>query len=214
VVNNVVINQTTVVNVTNINVYRNTTVNNAVVAVRRDGFGRGSVRDARVEQVDVRQMRPVHGRLDVKPEPVSFVAAGGAAPARPAEDTLTRQVVARGSRGTRARICRRRCAMGRSARPGPSASPRQDRPGAQGRAVGAGAQPAAARHERCRASAALGAATAGGDAAPARSGRAARDRARRQDARGEEARRQEGPRESARRADDRHAAARLAARPA
>ena len=94
VVNNVVVHNTTVINVTNINVYRNTTVNNAVVAVHRDGFGRGSVRESRVEQVDVRQLRPVHGRLDVKPEPASFVAAGGAAPARPAESTLTRQVVA------------------------------------------------------------------------------------------------------------------------
>ena len=94
VVNNVVVRNTTVVNVTNINVYRNTTVNNAVVAVRRDGFGRGSVRDARVEQVDVRQLRPVHGRLDVKPEPASFVASSGAAAARPSETALTRQVVA------------------------------------------------------------------------------------------------------------------------
>ena len=94
VVNNVVVRNTTVVNVTNINVYRNTTVNNAVVAVRRDGFGRGSVRDARVEQVDVRQLRPVHGRLDVKPEPASFVASSGAAAARPSESALTRQVVA------------------------------------------------------------------------------------------------------------------------
>ena len=94
VVNNVVINKTTVVNVTNINVYRNTTVNNAVVAVRRDGFGRGSVRETRVENVDVKQMRPVHGRLDVKPAPASFVASGGAAPARPPATALERPVVA------------------------------------------------------------------------------------------------------------------------
>ena len=94
VVNNVVVNKTTVVNVTNINVYRNTTVNNAVVAVRRDGFGRGSVRDARVEQVDVKQLRPVHGRLDIKPEAASFVASGGAAPARPPQTALERPVVA------------------------------------------------------------------------------------------------------------------------
>jgi hypothetical protein len=94
VVNNVVVNKTTVVNVTNINVYRNTTVNNAVVAVRRDGFGRGAVNEARVENVDVRRMRPVHGRLDVKPTPASFVASGAAAPVRPSETMLTRQVVA------------------------------------------------------------------------------------------------------------------------
>ena len=94
VVNNVVVNKTTVVNVTNITVYRNTTVNNAVVAVRRDGFGRGSVRDARVEHVDVKQLRPVHGRLDVKPEAASFVASGGAAPVRPPDTALQRPVVA------------------------------------------------------------------------------------------------------------------------
>jgi len=94
VVNNVVVNKTTVVNVTNINVYRNTTVNNAVVAVRRDGFGRTAVNEARVENVDVRHMRPVHGRLDVQPTPASFVASSGAAPVRPSETTLTRQVVA------------------------------------------------------------------------------------------------------------------------
>ncbi|HTO12761.1 MAG TPA: DUF6600 domain-containing protein [Candidatus Binatia bacterium] len=94
VVNNVVISRTTVVNVTNITVYRNTTVNNAVVAVRRDGFGRGSVHEARVEHVDVKQLRPVHGRLDIKPEPSSFVASGGAAPARPPATALGRPVVA------------------------------------------------------------------------------------------------------------------------
>jgi hypothetical protein len=94
VVNNVVINKTTVVNVTNINVYRNTTVNNAVVAVRRDGFGRGAVHDARVEHVDVKQMRPVHGRLDVKPQPTSYVASGGAAPAVPPAAAIERPVVA------------------------------------------------------------------------------------------------------------------------
>src|SRR4030095_961884 len=42
-VNNVVVNRTTVVNVTNINVYRNVNVRNAVVAVRPDRFARGPV---------------------------------------------------------------------------------------------------------------------------------------------------------------------------
>jgi hypothetical protein len=94
VVNNVVVNNTTVVNVTNINVYRNTTVNNAVVAVQRDGFGRRGVQEARVEQVDVRQLKPVRGRLDVKPEPVSLVAHGGAAAVRPPDAVMERPVVA------------------------------------------------------------------------------------------------------------------------
>ena len=43
VVNNVVINNTTVVNVQNINVYRNTTVQNAVVVVNENRFGRGPI---------------------------------------------------------------------------------------------------------------------------------------------------------------------------
>jgi uncharacterized protein DUF6600 len=94
VVNNVVINRTTVVNVQNITVYRNATVNNAVVAVQRDGFGRRPVREARVEHVDVRQLTPVHGRLDVKPTPVSFVASSGAPAVRPPEAVIERPVVA------------------------------------------------------------------------------------------------------------------------
>ena len=68
VVNNVVINRTTVVNVTNINVYRNVHVHNAVVAVREDNFGRRGVHDARVRDVDVRRLEPVRGRLHVKPD--------------------------------------------------------------------------------------------------------------------------------------------------
>ena len=94
VVNNVVVNKTTVVNVTNINVYRNTTVNNAVVGVRREGFGRGVEREVRLEQTDVSRLRPIHGRLDVKPDATSYVASTGTALARPAESTVTRQVVA------------------------------------------------------------------------------------------------------------------------
>src|SRR5438552_2861236 len=46
VVNNVVVNRTTVVNVQNITVYNNTTVRNAVVAVREDAFGRRARRPA------------------------------------------------------------------------------------------------------------------------------------------------------------------------
>ena len=94
VVNNVVVHNTTVVNVTNINVYRNTTVNNAVVAVQRDGFGRRPVHKARLEHVDIQKLRPVHGRLDVKPEPASFVASSGPAAARPTATTITQPVVA------------------------------------------------------------------------------------------------------------------------
>ena len=94
VVNNVVVHNTTVVNVTNVTVYRNTTVNNAVVAVRQDGFGRQGVHEARITRVDVRQLKPVHGALPVKPQPVSFVAGAGAASVRPPETAMARPVVA------------------------------------------------------------------------------------------------------------------------
>ena len=48
VVNNVVINRTTTVNVTTINVYRNVNVTNAVVGVPADRFGQGAVRPVRL----------------------------------------------------------------------------------------------------------------------------------------------------------------------
>ena len=93
VVNNVVINRTTVVNVTNINVYRNVNVHNAVVAVPQDAFGRRGVHDARMHDVDVRQMQPIHGRLNVKPDTSNFVIANGPG-AKPPAHTLDRPVVA------------------------------------------------------------------------------------------------------------------------
>ena len=93
VVNNVVVNRTTVVNVQNITVYNNTTVRNAVVAVREDAFGRRAVHEARVADVDVRRLEPVHGRLRVTPDSSSFVAASGPA-VTPPPQTLQRRVVA------------------------------------------------------------------------------------------------------------------------
>src|SRR3989442_8838 len=93
VVNNVVVNRTTVVNVQNITVYNNTTVRNAVVAVREDAFGRRAVHGARVADVDVRRLEPVRGRLRVTPDASSFVAASGPA-VTPPPQTLQRRVVA------------------------------------------------------------------------------------------------------------------------
>ena len=93
VVNNVVVNRTTVVNVQNITVYNNTTVRNAVVAVREDAFGRRAVHEARVADVDVRRLEPVRGRLRVTPDASSFVAASGPA-VTPPPQTLQRRVVA------------------------------------------------------------------------------------------------------------------------
>jgi uncharacterized protein DUF6600 len=101
VVNNVVINRTTVVNVTNINVYRNVNVQNAVVAVRPDRFGRGPVGEARIRQVDTRQLQPVRGAVDVRPDRSSFAAASGRG-IRPPENVLDRGVVATRAPVTRA----------------------------------------------------------------------------------------------------------------
>ena len=93
VVNNVVVKKTTVVNVTQINVYRNTGVRNAVVAVRPDRFGRGSVREARLRDVDVRRLEPVRGSVDVRPDRASFTPGEGRG-VRPPERVLERRVVA------------------------------------------------------------------------------------------------------------------------
>jgi hypothetical protein len=93
VVNNVVVNRTTIVNVQNITVYRNTNVHNAVVSVREDAFGRRGAREARVTDVDVRRLEPVRGRLHVTPDASSFVAGRGPAVKPPAQ-IVERRVVA------------------------------------------------------------------------------------------------------------------------
>jgi Family of unknown function (DUF6600) len=84
VVNNVVVSRTTTVNVTNINVYRNVTVNNAVVGVSSDRFGHHDERPRRIEQAEARQLTPVRGTLDVKPVAASVTVAPGAAAKPPA----------------------------------------------------------------------------------------------------------------------------------
>jgi hypothetical protein len=94
VVNNVVVNRTTVVNVTNINVYKNTTVEHAVVAVREDRFGRGgNVQQARIAHVDARRLEPARTPIRVTPDASSYVAGSGRA-IRPPENTISRAVVA------------------------------------------------------------------------------------------------------------------------
>jgi hypothetical protein len=93
VVNNVVVNRTTVVNVQQITVYRNATVHNAVVAVDRNNFGRRPVMQARATAVDVQALRPVHGPLQVRPEPVSLVARVEPS-LRPPQEVLVKPVVA------------------------------------------------------------------------------------------------------------------------
>ncbi|MDP2793104.1 MAG: hypothetical protein Q8O25_03315, partial [Sulfurisoma sp.] len=91
VVNNVVIKQSTVVNVSNIT-YHNTRVNNAVVATTRERFGRGPVHDAPVRVTQTRELRHLGGALPVKPGPASLL---GGAPSgiRPPEQVLSRPVI-------------------------------------------------------------------------------------------------------------------------
>jgi hypothetical protein len=101
IVNNVVVNRSTVVNVHNITVYRNVSVQNAVVAVRPDRFGRGPVGEARIRQVDTHRLEPVHGRVDLQPDRASFAAASGRG-VRPPESVLARPTIATRAPVTRA----------------------------------------------------------------------------------------------------------------
>jgi len=94
VVNNVTINNTTIVNANNITVYRNAAVSGAVVAVKADRFGQGPVAAARIAQVPVQQLQPIHGALAVKPVAASLVGGAGRAAAPPPRETLSRPVVA------------------------------------------------------------------------------------------------------------------------
>jgi translation initiation factor IF-2 len=92
-VNNVVVNRTTTVNVTNINVYNNVHVHNAVVGVSEDRFGRGAVQTARVDDARVRDLTPIRGAPDVKPVAASVMSADRAA-LRPPAAIRDRNVVA------------------------------------------------------------------------------------------------------------------------
>jgi hypothetical protein len=96
VVNNVVVNNTTIVNVQNITVYRNVTGSsgvNAVVGVPADRFGRADARPSRFSQADVQQLAPVRGQLAVKPVAASLAPSSGTA-IRPPEKIHDRPVVA------------------------------------------------------------------------------------------------------------------------
>src|SRR5712692_1362738 len=79
VVNNVVVSRTTTVNVTNITVYRNVNVTNAVVGVPADRFGQGAVRPTRLaDQSVARQLSPVRGAVDVRPVAASVTGSATA----------------------------------------------------------------------------------------------------------------------------------------
>jgi hypothetical protein len=96
VVNNVVVNKTTIVNVQNITVYRNVagvSGANAVVGVPADRFGRADVRPSRFSRDDIQQLTPVRGQLAVKPVAASLAPSSGVA-IRPPERIHGRPVVA------------------------------------------------------------------------------------------------------------------------
>ena len=84
VVNNVVVKRTTNINVTNITVYRNVHVTNAVVGVPAERFGRGHVQPTRIGQAQAKQLAPVRGALAVRPIAASVQPATGTAASPPA----------------------------------------------------------------------------------------------------------------------------------
>jgi len=93
VVNDVVIYKTTVVNVQEINVYRNVRARNAVVVVKENHFGRGPIASARVKQVDAKHLKPIHTGPRSTATPASFTP-GEKRGIRPPMKVLERSVVA------------------------------------------------------------------------------------------------------------------------
>ncbi len=93
IVNNVVINKTTVVNVQNITVYQNASVQKAVVVMNQSQFGHGPIARARVTHVDVKTLKPIHTPPQVKATPASFVPTASRGTQPPKAD-LARPVVA------------------------------------------------------------------------------------------------------------------------
>ncbi len=93
IVNNVVINKTTIINVNDIR-YHNIDVRHAVIGVPQDRFGRGEARHMHLPDADVRHLEPVRGPLPVKPVAASLVPRSGGHSFRPPPAVLGRSVVA------------------------------------------------------------------------------------------------------------------------
>src|SRR5262249_48985721 len=70
-------------------------VNNAVVGVSSDRFGRGPAQVTRISQTELQQLRPVHGALAVKPAAASVMPATGPAIKPPAALENSRVVATR-----------------------------------------------------------------------------------------------------------------------
>jgi hypothetical protein len=125
VVNNVVINRTTIVNVNDIRVYRHAGTRRAVVGVRPDDFGRRAVDEARLADVDTRALEPVRGTLPGAPAPAARVGGNGRA-VRPPASAARPAVAPRTSAPTRAPLAGPRDAA-------PSEAPRPSAGEADGR---------------------------------------------------------------------------------
>jgi hypothetical protein len=93
IVNNVVINKTTVINVDDIR-YHNIDVHHAVIGVPADRFGRHLARHVYLAEADVRRLEPVRGPLPIKPVPASLEPRAGGGGFRPPPTVLNRGVVA------------------------------------------------------------------------------------------------------------------------
>jgi hypothetical protein len=93
IVNNVVINKTTVVNVNQIHGWSNASHNGAVVGVPSSQFGRGRLNVEHFDAQRVAKLRPLAGDVDVKPGPASL-APSSARGERPPRGAFERTVVA------------------------------------------------------------------------------------------------------------------------
>ncbi len=92
-VNNIEINNTTIINVNNINRYDNIRHRNAVIGIDGDRFGRGRHNFTRVDSDRVRNLRPVRGELGVRPVRASLTPREGRGE-RPPDRIQNRRVVA------------------------------------------------------------------------------------------------------------------------
>jgi hypothetical protein len=93
VVNNVVVEHKTVINIKDINIYQNAGVRDAVVAVDRDHFGHRSGKEVRFARMKPDKLSPLHGDVPVKPDRSSLVAEERAGK-RPPRQVRERPVVA------------------------------------------------------------------------------------------------------------------------
>ncbi|HYP67546.1 MAG TPA: DUF6600 domain-containing protein [Thiobacillaceae bacterium] len=92
IVNNVVVNRTTVINVNNIH-YRNASLPRAILTVPGDKFGRTRFHATPVTDVHHEDFSPVHGELPIKPSRLSL-SGGAPTGLHPPREIVTRQVVA------------------------------------------------------------------------------------------------------------------------